>query len=178
MSKFYCDYATTNPIDAAYHNTEYGFPSQDETILMERLALEIMQAGLTWHLILKRRPLMVKAFDDFKVDKIAHYDQAKIDELLLNPDIIRNRLKVNAIIHNANIVKDMRQQYGGFSKWLDDHHPKTLDEWVKLFKKTFKFTGPEITNEFLMSLGYLDGAHRADCPQYQQILKLSPPWAQ
>ena len=102
-------------------------------------------------------------FDFFEINKVALYDEEKIAELLQNPGIIRNKLKVNAAIHNANVILDLQKQHGSFKNWIEHHHPKTKEEWVKIFKKTFKFTGGEIVNEFLMSTGYLPGAHDPDC---------------
>lgn len=90
--------------------------------------------------------------------------------------IIRNRLKINAAIENAKTIIGIQKQFGSFEKWLASHHPKTKDEWVKLFKNTFRFTGGEIVNEFLMSTGYLPGAHSKDCPVYNKILKAKPAW--
>ena len=90
--------------------------------------------------------------------------------------IIRNRLKVAAIIHNARVIQHLRASHGGFATWLDAHHPRDKPAWVKLFGKTFKFTGGEIVGEFLMSLGYLKGAHAEDCPVHAALLALAPPW--
>ncbi len=177
MSAFYCDYAIGDPVHGAYHDEEYGFPQQDEAILMERLALEIMQAGLNWGLVLKKRPALVEAFDGFKVDLVAAYQDDKRQALLNNPAIIRNRLKIDAIIHNAKSVQSLRDSHGGFAAWLAAHHPLPKAAWVKLFKKQFKFTGGEITGEFLLSLGYLPNTHREDCPTYARIMALNPPWA-
>ncbi len=160
----------------SYHATEYGFPSRDETVLFERLCLEIMQAGLSWELVLKRRAGMRSAFADFEVDRVAGMGPDNEARLLADPAIIRNRLKVAAIIENARRVQALRESHGGFAAWLDAHHPREKAEWVKLFGKTFKFTGGEIVGEFLLSLGYLAGAHAADCPVYARIAALKPPW--
>jgi len=83
-------------------------------------------------------------------------------------------LKIDAVIHNANMILAIQKEFGSFKNWLDTHHPKTKEEWVKLFKKTFKFTGGEIVNEFLLSTGYLPGAHDENCPAYKKIVKLNP----
>ncbi len=107
---------------------------------------------------------------------MASYGENDIARLMADPSIIRNRLKVLAAIHNAQVVQALRASHGGFADWLDAHHPRSKAEWVKLFKKTFRFTGGEITGEFLMSLGYLPGAHRADCPVFARIETLAPPW--
>lgn len=173
---WYCDAASGDPLHGSYHDTEYGFPKTNERALFELLCLEIFQAGLSWALVLKKRPTTYEAFEHFDVDTVAGYGEADIERLLGDPGIIRNRLKVTSIIHNANVVQGLRATHGGFSKWLDAHHPRELDAWVKLFRKTFKFTGPEVVNEFLMSTGYLEGAHRDDCPVHKQIIKQNPPW--
>ena len=88
--------------------------------------------------------------------------------------IIRNRLKIKAAIHNAKVILKLQEEHGTFKNWLDFHHPKSKVEWTKLFKKTFVFTGGEIVNEFLMSIGYLEGAHQENCPIYKQIKKAKP----
>ena len=155
----YCDIAPGHPVHHDYHATEYGFPQRDETVLFERLCLEIMQAGLSWEIVLKRRLGMREAFGGFVVDHVAALDEAGRAALLANPAIIRNRLKVDAIINNARVVEVFRTSHGGFAEWLDAHHPRGKADWVKLFRTTFRFTGGEIVGEFLMSLGYLPGAH-------------------
>ena len=172
----YCRIAPGHPVHHSYHATEYGFPQRDETVLFERLALEIMQAGLSWELVLKRRLGMREAFSGFVVDAVASYGEADVARLLADPAIIRNRLKVAAIIHNANIVQQLRAEHGSFAAWLDTHHPREKKDWVKLFGKTFKFTGGEIVGEFLMSLGYLPGSHAEDCPVQAELREIGPPW--
>jgi len=142
----------------------------DEAGLLERLALEIFQAGLSWEIVLKKRPTTVAAFEGFNLDKVAAYGDTETARLLVDPGIIRNRLKVAAIIENANRIIGLRASQGGFAGWIESNHPLTKADWVKLFKKTFKFTGGEIVNEFLMSVGYLPGAHREDCPVHLEIL--------
>jgi DNA-3-methyladenine glycosylase I len=173
---WYCDYAIGDPVHGDYHDTEYGFPESDERRLFERLVMEIMQAGLNWGLILKKREGLNAAFHGFDVDTVARYGDEDIARLLNDPMIVRNRLKVNAAIHNAQVIQQLRGSHGSFANWIADQHPLRKSQWVKLFKKTFKFTGGEITNEFLMSIGYLPGTHREDCPAYQKLTALSPPW--
>ncbi len=172
----YCTFAPGHPVHDAYHASEYGFPQRDEAVLFERLCLEIMQAGLSWELVLKRRAGMRKAFAGFKVDHVAAMGPDDEARLLADPAIIRNRLKVAAIIENARRLQALRVSHGGFAAWLDAHHPREKAEWIKLFRKTFKFTGGEIVGEFLMSLGYLPGAHAEDCPVHARIVALRPPW--
>lgn len=170
----YCHYAAVNPLHQPYHDTEYGFPVEGDAALFERLILEINQAGLSWGTILKKREAFRAAYAGFEVRRIARFDERDRDRLLADAGIIRNRLKVDAAIANAQTVLAL----GGFEKWLDAHHPRPLEEWVKLFKKTFRFTGGEIVNSFLMSTGYLAGAHHEACPVYRRVLKAKPKWAQ
>jgi len=172
----YCDYAPGNPIHAAYHDREYGFPVEDDQVLFERLILEINQAGLSWELMLKKREGFRAAYDGFDIDRVAAYGEAERARLLNDPGIIRNRLKVEAAIANARRIVELRADYGSFKGWIEAHHPLDKPAWVKLFRKTFKFTGGEIVGEFLMSTGYLPGAHRESCPVYQEIGRLAPPW--
>ena len=172
----YCDTAPGHPVHASYHDTEYGFPVRDDPVLLERFALEIMQAGLSWEITLKKRAALFEAFEGFIPERVAAYGLADRERLLANPGIIRNRLKIDAIIRNAGIICALRPEYGSFAGWLDAHHPLEKAAWTKLFKKTFSFTGGEIVGELLMSTGYLPGAHRADCPIQARILAQDPPW--
>lgn len=173
----YCDFAPGHPVHASYHDTEYGFPLADDDALLERFALEINQAGLSWELMLKKREGFRAAYRGFVVDKVARFGERDEARLLADAGIIRNRLKVKAVIENAKRVRALRDSHGSFAAWLDAHHPMTKTEWMKLFKKTFVFTGGEIVNEMLMSTGYLPGAHRETCPIHRKIMRLNPPWA-
>ncbi len=159
-----------------YHDHHYGFPIHDDNELFGRLVMEINQAGLSWETILKKEEHFRRAYDHFDIQKVAAYSKEKVEELLSDPGIIRNRLKVNAAIANARTIIDLQKQFGSFEEWLTHHHPKSKAEWVKLFRKTFKFTGGEIVNEFLMSTGYLPGAHIGTCPVYHKIMDQSPMW--
>ena len=178
MSAAYCLAAPGNPLHGRYHDEEYGFPSRDEAVLFERLVLEINQAGLSWATILKKRDAFRAAFAGFDVDRVAAFDAADVERLMGDAGIIRNRLKIAAVIDNARRIQDLRGGHGSFAAWLDTHHPRPREEWVKLFKKNFRFTGGEIVNEFLMSLGYLGGAHEPSCPIYARIAALDPPWVE
>lgn len=159
-----------------YHDTEYGFPLKDDNLLFERFVLEINQAGLSWITILKKADNFRKAYHHFNIAKVAKYGEKDVTRLLNDPGIIRNRLKVNAAIVNAQRILVLQKECGSFLNWLDQHHPLTKDEWTKLFKKTFVFTGGEIVNEFLMSTGYLPGAHDKDCHVYKKVASLRPAW--
>ncbi len=175
----YCKFcATKDPLEVnrLYHDTQYGFPIDSDDELFGRLILEINQAGLSWQTILLKQENFRNAFDNFSIEKIADYDQEKIDELLQNPGIIRNRLKINAAIHNAKEVLALQKEHGSFKNWLELNDPKTKDEWVKLFKKNFKFVGGEIINEFLMSAGYLKGAHEENCAIFELVIQSKPNW--
>jgi DNA-3-methyladenine glycosylase I len=176
MSAAYCRLAPGHPIHAPYHDEEYGFPTADEAALFERLTLEINQAGLSWLTILKKREAFRAAFCDFAVDRVAAFDAGEVERLLADPGIVRNRLKIEAAIENARRIQALREAHGSFALWLDSQHPQPLDEWIKLFRRTFRFTGGQIVGEFLMSVGYLPGAHEPDCPVYARILTASPPW--
>ena len=172
----YCDSAPGHPLHGPYHDTEYGFPLADEAALFERLSLEIFQAGLSWEIVLKKRPTTTAAFEGFDVDTVAAYGEAATARLLANPGIIRNRRKVAAIIENARRIQALRESHGGLAAWIAAHHPRNKKEWVKLFRQTFLFTGGEIVGEFLMSIGYLPGAHGEGCPTFARIAALAPPW--
>jgi DNA-3-methyladenine glycosylase I len=175
----YCEYCNSHPEDTfnkTYHDNQYGFPLQDDNLLFERLILEINQAGLSWITILKKAENFRKAYHGFDIARVAKYGEKDRARLLADPGIIRNRLKVNAAIVNAQKIRELQKEYGSFGAWLDAHHPRTKEEWTKLFKKNFVFTGGEIVNEFLMSTGYLPGAHEESCPVYKRVASLRPAW--
>jgi DNA-3-methyladenine glycosylase I len=173
----YCRFAPSHPVHGPYHDAEYGFPANDERVLFERLMLEINQAGLSWLTILNKRAAFRAAFAGFEVDRVAAFGPTDIERLLADPGIVRNRLKIAAAVDNARRIQDLRTSHGSFARWLDAHHPRSIEDWTQLFRKTFRFTGGQIVGEFLMSLGYLPGAHEPDCPVYVRIAELSPPWA-
>ena len=179
----YCEFvaALTNDTDNPnkhYHDKQYGFPISDDNELFGRLVLEINQAGLSWTLMLKKQQAFRAAFKNFDIDTVAAFDEADIERLLADAGIVRNRLKINAAIYNARQIKRLQQKYGSFKHWLDTNHPLDKAGWVKLFKKHFKFVGGEIVGEFLMSTGYLPGAHVETCPVYREILACRPKWAE
>ena len=179
----YCTYIPemkepSRSLHAHYHDEQYGFPLHDDNELFGRLLLEINQAGLSWETILKKEKAFRNAYSNYNIEEVAAYTEDDRERLLNDVGIIRNRLKINAAIENAKSILMLQKEYGSFEKWLAYHHPKSKEEWVKLFKKTFKFTGGEIVGEFLMSIGYLPGAHDADCPVYQKILEEGPMWLQ
>ncbi|MBU2018674.1 MAG: DNA-3-methyladenine glycosylase I [Bacteroidetes bacterium] len=176
----YCSYCEKLPADnihVIYHNTQYGFPLYTDDELFGRLVLEIFQAGLSWEIILKKATNFQLAFDNFRISKVADYGDQKIEELLQNQGIIRNRLKIKSVIHNAGRILELQKEFGSFENWLDLQLGKTKEEWVKTFKQSFKFVGGEILNEFLMSTSYLRGAHSEKCVIFSKILELEPKWA-
>ena len=160
-----------------YHDVHYGFPLHDDNELFGRLIMEINQAGLSWETILRKEQAFRAAYHRFDVATVAAYDDTDRERLLADAGIIRNRLKINAAIENAKAIIELQQAHGSFGEWLDHHHPQSLHGWMKLFKATFKFTGGEIVNEFLMSTGYLAGAHDAECPIHAAVLAAKPRWA-
>ena len=174
----YCIVAEDHPLHGLYHDEEYDFPVADDDRLFERLLLEINQAGLSWLTILKKREGFRNAYDNFDVGIVAHYGDADRARLMGDAEIVRNRLKIEAAIHNAGVFLNLREIHGSVAEWLASHHPKSKEDWVRLFKKTFRFTGGEITGEFLMSIGYLPGSHDPACPVYDRILRLTAPWTQ
>ncbi len=174
----YCGDSQKDPWNRQYHNEEYGFPIADDNQLFERFVLEINQAGLSWSTILRKQEAFREAYAGFDIRKVANFDEGDRARLLSDVGIIRNRLKVNAAITNAQRILELSREYGSFKAWLDAHHPRSKAAWVMLFKKHFVFVGGEIVGEFLMSAGYLPGAHEETCPVYAKILALKPAWAQ
>lgn len=178
----YCEYVATlddaNNVHRHYHDFEYGFPIASDNELFCRLVLEINQAGLSWQTILNKQTAFREAYAQFDIALVAAFNENDFDRLMNDKGIIRNRLKINAAIHNAQQILILQQEYGSFGAWIAAHHPRSLDNWVKLFKQQFKFVGGEIVNEFLMSTGFLPGAHDENCPIYSAVLQQSPAWQQ
>jgi len=173
----YCAQAAPDDPNRSYHDHEYGFPILDDAGLFGRLVLEINQAGLSWVTILRKKDAFMRAYDGFDVDTVAAYGEADVARLLADPGIVRNRRKVAAAIENARRIVALRSGFGSFRGWLDVYHPRTKEAWVKLFKRSFTFVGGEIVGEFLMSTGYLPGAHVAGCPAGQLAIAAGAPWA-
>lgn len=177
--KSYCEmvmHLDPTNVHRVYHDKAYGFQIKEDNELFERLVLEINQAGLSWNTILNKQENFKKAFHHFDIKKVASYPEEERQRLLNDAGIIRNRLKIDAAIHNANVIMRLQSEFGSFKNWLDHHHPMTLPGWTKLFKQTFRFTGGEIVNEFLLSTGYLPGAHIEGCVMYDEALRSQPPW--
>lgn len=186
----YCEAAPGHPFHGPYHDHEYGFPLEDDNALFERLVLEINQAGLSWLTILKKREAFRAAYRGFDPAAVARFGARDVRRLMADAGIIRNRLKIEAAIANAKTVLALGQSHGSLAGWLDAHlavdamtqrrkdarRARTKEEWVGLFRKTFRFTGGEIVGEFLLSTGYLPGAHRESCPAYTRVLAANPPY--
>jgi DNA-3-methyladenine glycosylase I len=173
----YCEQPNVKVVHKEYHDKWYGFPLHDDNELFCRLVMEINQAGLSWETILNKEQNFRSAYDNFDILKVSRYGEKERERLLSDAGIIRNKLKVNAAIHNAQQIVELQKEYGSFEAWIDVHHPLSREEWTKLFKKTFKFVGGEIVNEFLMSTGYLKGAHDKSCPIFDVILNEQPKWS-
>ncbi|MDQ6894592.1 MAG: DNA-3-methyladenine glycosylase I [Acidobacteriota bacterium] len=177
MAGSYCDVAPGHPHHGPYHESEYGFPLATDAELFERLTLEINQAGLSWLTILRKRGAFRRAFQGFDPARVAKYGAKERRRLMADAGIVRNRLKIDAVIENARRIVEISRAHGSFKAWLDAHQPRSKEEWVRLFRETFRFTGGEIVGEFLMSTGYLPGAHREGCPVLPRIRRAKPPWA-
>ncbi|OSI17754.1 DNA-3-methyladenine glycosylase [Neisseria dentiae] len=179
----YCGFCNALPENSAnpnkhYHDHDYGFPIENDNELFGRLVLEINQAGLSWTTILNKQKNFQTAYSGFDIAAVAAYGEADRERLLADAGIIRNRLKIDAAVYNARQILVLQREYGSFKNWLDAHHPLDLAQWVKLFKRHFKFVGGEIVGEFLMSCGYLKGAHEESCPIYAQTLAAGAKWAE
>lgn len=172
----YCVISRGHPVHGPHHDLEYGRPVAEDHVLLERIALEIMQAGLSWLLVLNKRAALDAAFRGFDPDIVARFGARDVNRLLADAGIIRNRRKIEAIIENARRVRALRAEYGSIRGFLDAHHPLRLPDWVRVMKHSFVFMGPEVVNEFMMSTGYLPGAHDRDCPQFGEVAKLGPAW--
>lgn len=174
----YCRYVSTivdkNDVDKIYHDHHYGVRIEDNNELFCRLVMEINQAGLSWKTILIKELGFRKAYHNFDIKKVAKYEAKDFERLMGNTGIIRNRLKINAAIYNAQQILLLQKEFGSFRKWLDRQgaeigQDKTL--WLKLFKKHFKFVGGEIVGEFLMSIAMLPGSHDVSCSVYKKVIK-------
>jgi DNA-3-methyladenine glycosylase I len=172
----YCRAARGHPFHGPYHDREYGFPLRGDAALLERFALEINQAGLSWLTVLKKREAFRRAFEGFEPEIVARYGERRQARLMRDAGIIRNRLKIRAVVENARRVLELRESHGSFARWLDAHHPRSRPAWQRLFRETFFFTGGEIVGEFLKSTGYLPGAHAKSCPVFRRVAAKRPPW--
>lgn len=168
----YCAYCASHPQDTlnrVYHDTQYGFALAEDNLLFERLVLEINQAGLSWLTILKKAENFRRAYQQFEIATVAAYGETERARLLADAGIIRNRLKINAAIENARRIQQIQHEHGSFAAWLEARRGLEKSAWVTLFRQHFLFTGGEIVGEFLLSTGYLPGAHSPDCPVYAKV---------
>ena len=169
----YCDYCNDlpkNDMHRIYHDTVYGQKCKDDQELFGRLILEINQAGLSWSTILKKSESIRSAYANFNIQQIADFDETKIKVLMKDRGIIRHRGKIEAIIYNAQQVLNIQEQHHSFFEWIEEKGEITLEEWIKVFKKSFKFVGKEIVKEFLMGIGCIEGAHEPTCPVYKKLI--------
>jgi DNA-3-methyladenine glycosylase I len=179
MNYYYCHHCQKLPLDnihRIHHDTVYGLALTDENELFGRLLMEINQAGLSWDTILKKEDNFRTAYSNFDIKKIARYSDKDIDRLLNDAGIIRNRLKIHAAIFNAKRILEIQKEYGSFFLWIKKQEAADIKEWVKLFKKEFKFVGGEIVNEFLMSIGRIEGAHATECYRYKKYVTERKKW--
>ncbi len=187
MDKKRCGWCGTDPLYIAYHDTEWGVPVKDDDLLFEFLILETFQAGLSWITILKKRENFRKAFDDFDYKKIARYSDKKVQSLLQDPGIIRNKLKINATITNAVAFMKIQEEFGSFSdyiwKFVDgtplQTHCKTANDVPAntplsdalskdLKKRGFKFVGSTVVYAHMQATGMIND-HVVDCYRYKEL---------
>jgi len=175
----YCKHCRTLPIDnihRIHHDTNYGIVSEKDDEIFGRLILEINQAGLSWDTILKKEENFRKAYSNFDIKTIANYQEKDFERLMSDAGIIRNRLKINAAVYNANQILKIQQEYGSFFEWIKIQNAAEIQDWVKIFKKQFKFVGGEIVNEFLMTIGRIGHSHSEDCERYSLYMLSKAKW--
>ena len=182
-----CEWVTDNELYQKFHDEEWGVPSYDDRHLFEMLILEGAQAGLNWLTILKKREGYKQAFDDFDAKKISRYTQKKIDRLLQNPEIVRNKLKVNATVANARAFLDIKKEFNSFSDymWQFVNGQPIVNKWKKLSdvpamtevsdamskdlkKRGFKFVGSTICYAYMQAVGMVND-HTIDCDCYKRL---------
>ena len=173
----YCAYVSTikdtEDVDKVYHDNHYGVRIEDDNELFGRLVMEINQAGLSWRTILMKEKGFRKAYHNFDIKKVAGYKEKDVERLLGDTSIIRNRLKINAAIYNAQAITKLQKEYGSLRTWLDLNAKEIKQnraEWLKLFKNHFKFVGGEIVGEFLMSINLLLGSHDKKCRRHKNVI--------
>jgi len=192
MNKTRCAWAGDDPVYHRYHDKEWGVPLHNDKKLFEFLILEGMQAGLSWITILKKRDAFRKAFDNFDCNKVAKYNKAKTDRLMQDAGIIRNRLKIDGAVKNAQAYLRVREEFGTFNKYLwgyVDFTPiqnsrKSLQEVPAktdlaeklskdLKKRGFTFVGPTIVYAMMQATGMVND-HTTDCFRHAEVKKLTP----
>ena len=187
MDKSRCDWCGNDPLYMSYHDHEWGVPLFEDKLLFEFLILETFQAGLSWITILRKRENFRLAVDDFDYIKIAHYEEAKYEELLMNPGIIRNKLKIRSAISNAQLFIQIQKEYGSFSNyfWSFTDNKSISNQWDNmsqvpattdlsdtiskaLKKKGFKFVGSTVIYAYMQAVGMVND-HVSSCFRYEQI---------
>lgn len=169
MEKVRCKWSESTPEMQYYHDKEYGFPVSDDNVIFERLMLEIYQAGLTWKLILSKRKAFNEAFHNYDISKVARMTDKQLEIQRENPDIVRNRLKIQTTRHNAQLCLKIIDEYGSLLSYFKSlpHEYNKLEELkptVKQMKKDgFKFIGPLILEEFFLSIGINIVKHEKTC---------------
>lgn len=190
MSARRCQWASGSAQERQYHDREWGVPLHDDRGLFEFLVLEGAQAGLSWSTILNKREGYRQAFDNFDVHTIAAYGEDKIAQLLANPAIVRNRMKISATVNNARICAEIMQQPGGFDAWIWrfvdgeplNNHFRTMEEVPantprsdsmsrEMKKRGFKFVGTTICYAFMQATGMVND-HTVDCFRHREIIEL------
>lgn len=161
-----CRWAATDPMLAAYHDHEWGAPIRTDAGHLERMSLEVFQCGLSWKIVLVKRPAFRTLFHGFDPAKVAKYSQRDVARLVGDASIIRNRRKIEAIISNARVFLELASQYGSYRKWFQQLDAETAGARAALyplFRKTFRFMGPETTKCYLMGVGKIDPEHESTC---------------
>ncbi len=184
-----CEWAGSDPLMIEYHDKEWGVPVHDDTKLFEFLVLDAMQAGLSWMTVLKKRENFRKAFDNYNVKRIARYDENKLQELLLDKGIIRNRMKINSAIRNAKIFLEIQKEFNSFNAyiWQFVGNKTIKNSWKKLAelppnspesdtmskdmkKRGFSFVGSTICYAFMQAAGMVND-HTLNCFRYHEVGK-------
>lgn len=161
-----CAWASKDALQAAYHDHEWGRPIRTDAGHLRRIAQEIFQCGLSWRIVLVKTPALKEVFFDFDVGRVAAMNSKDIDRLMNDDRIIRNRRKIEATIHNAIVFRAIAAEHGTYCKWfnrLPSARPSEIAALYPLFKKTFKFMGPETTKCYLMGAGKIPQAHEPSC---------------
>ena len=187
MDKRRCEWVGSHPLEIVYHDTEWGVPVHDDRRLFELLILEGAQAGLNWLTVLKKRESYREAFAGFDPDEVARFDEARVETLLRNPGIVRNRLQVRSAIRNARAFLKIQEDYGTFdayvwpfvegapkvSRWrslteIPAQTPESERMSKDLKKRRFNFVGPTICYAFMQAVGLVND-HTVDCYRYHEV---------
>ena len=182
-----CDWANRSELEQSYHDLEWGVEIHDDRTLFEFLVLEGAQAGLSWSTILKKRTAYRRAFDNFDARKISNYSEKTVSRLLANPEIIRNRLKINTAVTNARAFLKVQEEFGSFDRYIwqivkgkpirnswqtmtdiPSSTPESVAMSKDLKKRGFKFVGPTICYAFMQAVGMVND-HVVDCFRYREL---------